>query len=225
MKCWICGDEATTGEHLAKASDLKSEFGVVTQKSPIYCHTDEKLNVKINSIKRSPEIKSKALLCANCNNARSAPFDKAWEKLSASLRGRSSLRAGSIIRLEKVFPGSTSEQMLNVHLFFVKCFGCAIKEFNVPIDIQGFSESILNMSAHPKVHITFGASNGAPTGRTNLETANIGERCMFATWFYIVGKVAVNVMYAEPQEKRKGLKNSWHPTTVTKRLKLANYQI
>ncbi len=39
MNCWICGDHATTGEHRTKASDLKSEFGVVSQKRPIYLHT------------------------------------------------------------------------------------------------------------------------------------------------------------------------------------------
>lgn len=30
-KCWICGEDATTGEHKTKKSDLKSVFGVPTQ--------------------------------------------------------------------------------------------------------------------------------------------------------------------------------------------------
>ncbi len=58
MKCWICGEEAKTGEHLTKASDLKSQFGDVSQKKPLYMHTEGKVNVKINSIKKSSDIKS-----------------------------------------------------------------------------------------------------------------------------------------------------------------------
>jgi len=54
-----------TGEHTMKASDLKSEFGSVTQKTPLFLNSSLKKNVKINSIKKSRDIKSDALLCAN----------------------------------------------------------------------------------------------------------------------------------------------------------------
>ena len=223
MKCWICGNAGTTGEHRTKASDLKSEFGKVTQKLPIYLSSDAKRNVKVNSIKKSEALKFSSLLCPNCNNSRSQPFDNAWLAVSENLRARSSLKEGSIIKLEKIFPGSVKIGMLNVHLYFVKIFGCAIQEFGIPLNIEDFSRAILNGTSHPKVHISFGASNGLETGLTNMETANLDGQCVFATWFYLVGRLAVNVMYAEPTEKRQGLICSWHPTTVIKRIRLAKY--
>ena len=62
MYCWICGDNATTGEHILKASDLKSEFGDVSQQNPLYLNSKEKSNIKINSIRRSKELKFNTLL-------------------------------------------------------------------------------------------------------------------------------------------------------------------
>jgi hypothetical protein len=118
MECWICGQEGTTGEHLLKASDLKSEFGSASQSDPLFLHTKDQRNQKINSIKKSRLVKSKALICSNCNNARTAPHDKAWEKLSKYLRNIKDLKAGKILKLNNVFPGSISTQMLNVHLYF-----------------------------------------------------------------------------------------------------------
>lgn len=223
MKCWICGDEAMTGEHTVKASDLKSEFGMVTQKTPLFLNSRVKKNVKINSIKKSRDIKFGALLCANCNNARTAPFDKAWEAMSKYLRCRSDLRGGGILRLEKVFPGKTKENMLNVHLFFAKLFGCAIEDLDVPIDIKGFRDAILNKRAHPYMYISFGASNGLATGNTDIESDKINGRCKYAVWFYVIGRIAVHIVYAEPNEKRKGLQNTWHPDNLSKRIKLAKY--
>ncbi len=224
MKCWICGSKATTGEHITKASDLRAEFGRVTQRKPVYLHTKNNRNVRINSIKKSQKLKFSALLCATCNNAKTAPYDKAWEQMSSHLRNKIDIKNISILRLEKVFPGNTKDKMLNIHLYFVKLFGCAIESLNVPIPIKGFSEAILNRKAHPKIHISFGASIGMGSGCTDMETANISKRCVYAVWFYVVGPIAVQVVYAEPSEKRKGLQNTWHPDTVTKRVKLAKFQ-
>lgn len=86
MKCWICGNEANSGEHILKASDLSSIFGPVTTHAPLYKHTAKQKNQLIQGIK-SDQLKSKARLCARCNNERTKPHDKAWEHLSAYLRG------------------------------------------------------------------------------------------------------------------------------------------
>ncbi|MEE8057611.1 MAG: hypothetical protein V3T17_07230 [Pseudomonadales bacterium] len=221
--CWICSNPATTGEHRTKASDLKSEFGKISQKSPLYLNSKNKRNVKINSIKKSSELKYNSPLCPNCNNARTASHDNAWLAVSKNLRARKNLSKGSIIKLEKIFPGTVKDGMLKVHLFFVKQFGCAIQDLCIPIDIKEFSEAILNETAHPKVHISFGASNGQITGSSDVELMSIDGCCVFATWFYVIGEIAVNVMFAEPSENRQGLINSWHPSTVIKRMKLAEY--
>jgi hypothetical protein len=221
MKCWICGDEGTTGEHLTKASDLKSHFRKVTQQSPIYLHTDHKRNTKINSIKKSRELKSQSLICPNCNNARTAPHDRAWESLSTYLREKKPpIKKGDIIRLEKVFPGAVNKSMLKVHLYFVKLFGCIILEHKIPIEISPFRDAIMQEKPHEKIFLAFWSGKGLGTGHSNLDTANIAGKCVYASWFYIIDSVAVNVMYAEPNEYRKGLVNSWNPRSITKRLRI-----
>ena len=223
MKCWICGDDATTGEHLIKHSDLKSQFGKVSQNKPLFLHRDGNLNYKLKTIKRDPLLKSSALICAACNNDRTSDYDRAWEKLSGYLRKKSpAIKSGDIIKLEKIFPGSAKISMLRVHLYFVKLFGCAISAHNVPIDIKPFSFGLLYEKPVNNVYLKFIPSNGMGTGMTNMETANIKDRCAFATWFYVVGNIAVNVMFAVPGEQRQGLRCSWHPSNMSKRVKIGS---
>jgi len=223
VECWICGEDAKTGEHLVKASDLRSEFGQASQKEPLYIHTKNKINQKLNSIKKGSIIKSNALICACCNNARTAPHDKAWEKLSEYIRSQKSLYSNQVIKLNKIFPGKTKTQMLNVHLYFAKLFGCAIKEFDIPIELTQFQRSILQGEAHPNLYISCGLSEGMITGNTDIQTASLKGKIAFATWFYVVGSLAVNVMYALPSEKRHGIDKAWHPDSITKKLRLVQY--
>ena len=221
MKCWICGTDGTTGEHLTKASDLRSEFGKVSQKSPIFLHRDSAKNIRINSIKRSREVKSKALLCPNCNNARTAPFDRAWEQLSTHLRTkRNGLKKGDLIRLDRVFPGSVKESMLRVHLYFVKIFGCMIREHRMPIGLNGFRRAVLCNEPHPGVYLAFWRDTGIGTGISDVHLDMSGDKCVYATWFYGIGTLVVNIMYAVPGQKRKGLIGAWHPTNIQKKIRV-----
>lgn len=85
MKCWICGNDATAREHQLKASDLLALFPDVTQKRPIFLHTDQRRNQKIGIVK-SDKLKFNMPICAQCNNVRTANHDRAWESLSKFLR-------------------------------------------------------------------------------------------------------------------------------------------
>ncbi len=164
MKCWICGNNARTGEHLIKASDLRAIFGHVRQNQPVYHHSSSQQNVPIKGINTNI-LKSRALLCDRCNNVRTQPYDRAWETLSTYLRSRPQIRSGDRINLGKVFPGAVHRSMLHVHLFFVKLFGCLATETALPIDISSFSNAILNNTAHPKVYLAISPyTDNVPTG-------------------------------------------------------------
>lgn len=219
MKCWICGEEATTGEHLSKASDIRALFGPISQKRPIYLHRDDELNRRVNTI-RSSELKSNALLCEKCNTSRTAPYDRAWEVLSKYLRGRSDLRVDLNVRMNKPFPTNVNRNMRNVHLYFVKLFGCLILDGGVPIDIEPFRKALLEAKPHPNLHIAFWYQPDLASGYTDLETESDNERVIFATWMYLVMPIAVNVMFAEPGQHRLGLVGSWHPSVFSKRVQL-----
>jgi len=216
MRCWICQSEANSREHMTKASDLRGEFGSVSQSYPVFMHTAERKNQRVGSAK-SNTIKFSHSICAYCNNSRTAPHDRAWEIFSGFLRSRRPpIQEGTTIKLQKVFPGKVTQSMLAVHLFFVKHFGCAITEYKIPIDITPFSEAIIKDIPHPRVFLAIGSSSNMYTGVTDVSTCNHNGRCVFATYFYIIGNIAINVMYSEPGQHRRGLVRAWHPRIVKK---------
>jgi hypothetical protein len=230
MKCWICGKNANSKEHLIKASDLKLLFGHITAESPLYIHSDKKRNKLINGVK-SDKLKYSASICRHCNETRTQPHDDAWKKLSEYLKTRKPvIQAGDTIRLNRPFPeGGVSKSMLNVHLFFLKLFGCLIVENAIPLDINQFSQSILHGVAHPNVwlafHTDFNYSSLKRVGYSDLKSAGYlnsqSSYCItYTTWFYIIDRFAVNIMYAEPTENRRGLIHAWHPSTVGKRVRI-----
>ena len=224
IPCWICGDPATTAEHKTKKSDLKSAFGKPTQKSPIFYHDAQARNRRINTLD-SKLVKSTGFLCEKCNTTRTQPFDRAWEHMSAHLRfGLPNITTSMAVRANRVFPYGTHRSMLYVHLYFVKLFGCHIKEHNMALDLAPFASAILSCRAHPNVYIKIGRAptlEGVPmTGTSDawLAVRKGDQVCTFVTWFYYIEELGVNVMYAIPGEKRDGLIGSWHPRLGTNKL-------
>lgn len=228
MDCWICGDEGHTGEHLVKASDLRSFFGKFSQKAPIYFHSSGKRNIPVGSIK-SDRFKSKAKICTRCNSSVTQPYDKAWEKLSSYLRGNfPQISARGKIDLSKVFPGATRQALLNVHLYFVKLFGCLIEEHNIPIDITPFAYAIKTRTAHKSIYLAFGPRLGTVkhkfAGVTPIDAVNKAGVTVFASWFYIVGDIAVDIIYSDDAEYMRVIRNYWHPNNAGKILRLSQFK-
>jgi hypothetical protein len=228
--CWICGDAATTGEHKTKRSDLRSVFGAPTQSHPLYLHDRERRNRRVGSLD-AQVLRSPGRICARCNNARTQPHDRAWERLSEAMRTWTPpLEPDDVVRTNRIFRYDTAREMLNVHLYFVKLFGCHIAGNAIPLDITGFALSILNEKAHPSVYLKFGCGRmfgGRPmTGMSDLWLAPSlpGVSSRFATWFYDLGAVSINVMFAVDGEKRQGLVGVWHPRQGTTRLTMADYR-
>ena len=51
-----------------------------------------------------------------------------------------------------------------------------------------------------------------------------GQSSTFATWFYYIDTVGINVMFAADCERRQGLVGAWHPRQGTTRLTKADYR-
>ena len=117
--------------------------------------------------------------------------------------------------------------MLNVHLFFVKLFGCMLAEakangFDVPIEISPFSTAIMSDRPHAEVHLQFGRDDGI-IGRSNLHCWKTNpDRSVLTAWLYELDRIAVSVMYVQAGrfEHRRDL---WHPRTSSKRFQIANF--
>ena len=141
--CWICGkDPATTGEHGTKRTDLRDAFGTVTQGQPLFLHNAKRRNRRVGSLDAKP-LKLPGKLCSKCNNERTQPHDMAWEKLSVGLRAwKPAIGPGTVIWPKRIFGADRAQEMLNVHLFFVKLFGCHIAGNNITIGLTGLAEAI-----------------------------------------------------------------------------------
>ncbi len=91
--------------------------------------------------------------------------------------------------------------MLEVHLYFIKVFGCIIVENDAPIITSVFADCILNRKAHKQIFIAFGKNPSTSkinhAGYTPIHSVNENNISVFASWGYIVDNIAVNVIYAD----------------------------
>ena len=225
LKCWICGAEGNSGEHMIKESDLAAVLGNISQNDPAYMHTAERRNIHIGSLKND-RLKSPARICHECNTARTQPYDRAWERMSAALRGRRPvIGPGSIVRANRIFKADTKLHMVFVHLFFVKLFGCHIATGDLPIDLREFSDALKSGKPHPCVYLRFGKFAGMQilgTLRVDVDLDSDGS-CLFASWFYESGAFAVNLMFAVDGQRREGLVGAWHPRYGTSKLTVSRF--
>jgi hypothetical protein len=224
--CWICNrNQANSGEHKTKRSDLLTVLGNPTQEAPFFYSDLKKTNRPVKSLK-AHILKSPVRICADCNTTRTQPHDRAWERMSDRLRGRC-LKVGEWVRANSIFPHYTRTEMTNVQLFFVKLFGCMLCEakangYNVPIDIVPFSEAIMSGCPHPEVYLQFGKHDGS-VGRTNLECWTTEQGSILAGWLYELKTIAVSVMFAQAGRWQPS-PNTWHPLSGSKRFRIVDFQ-
>lgn len=226
MDCWICGSDATTGEHIVKRSDLALLFPHVTQAAPVFVQKQQNRNVEVGSL-RSGKLTHPAKICAKCNNNLTQPHDNAWQRLSGAMRAHTpKLEPGAAFRVQRAFPSHTHKSLLQVHLFFLKAFGCMIKSGDVDIPLAPFANAILQGRAHPNVYLKFGCGIdeevAAVSDMWTLSLEN-GE-IVYATWIYQVGRIWVSLMFAHEGEEREGLIGAWHPRQGTAKLTMADYK-
>ncbi|WP_115710302.1 hypothetical protein [Legionella sainthelensi] len=235
MICWICNaKDATSREHKIKKSDLKSSSKSISQDAPLYYNefnnTENKKTIRNKRIGsfNADILKFEHYICHHCNTTRTQLHDRAWETFSRNICLKITLLKSTTqqIRFNKIFPYNTRYNMLNVHLYFVKLFGCRIMENNlkstqkIPLDISSFSKSILNGKAHQHLYLSFKYNSNPDciAGHSQIEAAiNSNNQFAFGVWFYDIGQLRVSVMYALPEEKREGLKTSWNPKFGYKR--------
>jgi hypothetical protein len=226
--CWICNrNEANSGEHKTKRSDLLAVLGKPTQAQPFYYHDLERRNRPVGSLD-AKILKAPIRICAECNNTRTQPHDRAWERMSDRLRARR-LKVGQWLRANRIVPYDTRREMKNVHFFFLKLFGSMICEakadgYEVPIDTAPFSLAIMSERPHPEVHLQFGSYDGT-VGRSNLHCWKTEHGSVLGAWLYELETIAVSILFVQAGrfEHRTDL---WHPNshTSSKRLQIADFK-
>jgi hypothetical protein len=206
-------------------------FGKPSTRKPLFLSVSDRngmpirRNLRVGSLK-SDKLKFAHRICIACNSTRTQPYDYAWEHCSRELRAAMPrlLTRGSF-RANWLFPSDTRRAMRNVHLYFTKLFGCLVVEDGIPIDTTPLAEAITRGQPHPYLYLAFGqlAMPVEMAGGSNIDALQVDCKVAFATWFYNVGDLAVNVMYALPGEKRQGLEVAWHPRMGTQRLRFTRF--
>jgi len=224
-KCWICRvNDANSGEHLIKKSDLRNVMGAPTQAVPFYFHKPG-LRAKAVGSLNAEILKSSAPMCEHCNTTRTQAHDLAWETMSGWLSKRPKpLRKGQFIRANELFKDETWQKLRGVHLFFVKTLGCVIVEAGdqAPIDIAPFSDAIMKGGTHPEVYLQLCCGDGSVGRRFDCITLE-GSGHVFAVLTYRIKHVTVNVLYAQDGGGWENLGKTWHPRFSTKRFEIGDY--
>lgn len=221
--CWICGDPASTGEHKTKQSDLRAVLGTPTQEKPFYYHDGIKKNRLVRSY-RADFLKSPSRLCALCNNQRTQPYDRAWERLSDWLRNRQPpLKVGDFIRADRIWPQCATKQMCHVQLFFAKLTGCHLLEAGINFDRMSLAQSILTGRVNPYIYLKFRLSRttsmvGMPDLLSDVSPAS--NPCGVATWMYALGPLAIEVQYVNADGRHIRLPDAWHPAFGSNRFQI-----
>lgn len=223
-KCWICGQDADSAEHMVKASDFRAVFGHVSQQSPVFRHSKQQRNLPVRGA-NAGSLKFSPSLCGFCNNARTQTHDRAWESLSAAIRThRPPLKRGAPVPLQAAFQRRSRDEMLNVHLYFLKLLGCYAVEYAVPLPVQTLAVAILGGHPHPNVYLDFVAvastAGKAEVVVGNITAINRGPRTVAATWFYVVGTACVHVTYYESGHPRPVRRLGWHPEDISLALRM-----
>lgn len=225
MKCWICGSEATTGEHLPKASTMRDLFGEVTQQKPIYHSSDRRRNRRMQSI--NSKLVKLPVLCARCNSGVTQPFDEAWDSFWTFLNENGDeFSTSAVIRFYRAFGYNARRKMLNLHLYAVKLFGCVAAEFSIPLDIAGMADAINLKRPYQNVYLGLGRRTWLKSmhfaGPTDVDARLQGDRCVFAVWFLDLGIWRFQFIYAVHGQKQDGLADTWNPIQ-TRRIRLKDF--
>ncbi len=178
-------------------------------------HVGGILHFKNGKCRNVPSPKSKIvsydpIICSNCNNKKSQPWDRAYEIFEKWIFENSKIIfENRLIRLDLVYENETySYQCPNLYKFFVKAFGCRLASigFSVPKDLvdlldQEYFQTGLRLcfSINRTIFVMLPDDRDSFLGvgdlcRTDSKSQGIMERY---TWFINIGWLRVWFFYME----------------------------
>jgi hypothetical protein len=217
--CWICRVRAAdTGEHRLKASDIRVLAPGISQNNPVYLQRGRATNDRIGSAK-ADKLKHPKSMCSVCNGSLTQPYDMAWDRLHEYLRSTWELTVErEWFDMSVPFPQKLRQGTLDVHLFFVKLFGCLAYEADIPIDLDPFSDALLSRSPHPEIYLTVShddVGEGIVVAQDSAvhrwDDRRSGQLAALS-WMYAVPPIAIKLHYIRAGEKMEVAGWPWHPS-------------
>ncbi|WP_132993678.1 hypothetical protein [Gordonia zhaorongruii] len=198
--CWWCLERpATTGEHKYKRSDLARMMGDDT----LVWFGDRGMRELRGqgALKRDRYgvVKFQKSMCAVCNNTRSQPFDRAYDKFSDYLTS-TRVRILPGIDFEEIYGASWQTDTLDLARYYAKHFGCRMVRSGMPVpkSLRTFLDGADDMpDAHMALVTTDSVHRVAGKGLTlsaDFVTVN-PERTKFRSYVLAAYVGAVGVRY------------------------------
>ena len=93
----------------------------------------------------------------------------------------------------------------------------------MPIDISGFTESLVKGIPHNSIYLSFNTRNirsksGKYVGQSEVHAKEINGACEAASWYYSLGEFDVQVTWFKNRPVRN-IPYAWHPDNRGKILK------
>lgn len=135
--CWWCGNaDPLTSEHKFKRADLARMWD---PNDGLLWGSDQETQI-VRSARKSKQVRFSPSLCAPCNNRRSQPFDRAYQRFSDYVWERPSLWRSRWLNMQAVFGESWETDVGNLARYFVKHMGCrmAHERYPVPTSLAEF---------------------------------------------------------------------------------------
>lgn len=132
-KCWWCGAPATTAEHKYKARDLRRVQGASIEDG-VYRSAEQGFNGVLQSLRKGSAIRWSVSLCADCNNARSQPFDRAYDRFVDYLADHwEELMTARRINWRDIYGHDWRPGAIALSRYLAKQFGCMMKTEKLPV--------------------------------------------------------------------------------------------
>ncbi len=219
-QCWICLKNAESGEHIPKASDLRSLFPNISQKNPIYYHDKDIKNEEIRTI-NSDHFKN-SFICPECNNNLTQPYDRAWETLSDYFsKNLKTLKKNKSFNLKKIFPGNSKNKSKYIQLYFIKIIGCYLSQSGNQSLSKDFSESLRKKESRDDVYLKFKLNHTEIIGISNLWVKKDENNTVVESIFsYDKGYISIFIHYYSIKLPYSRQSLGWTPKKKPKKIKL-----
>ncbi|MCX5042466.1 hypothetical protein OG921_04670 [Aldersonia sp. NBC_00410] len=131
--CWWCSAGADSREHRVKASQLRKMFE--TSDHLMLSGKEGEHPTRLNGVKAKPMLFPK-ILCAKCNNARSKPFDEAFDAFVQKVwNDPEYFRHRAEFDMSDIFHADPDGEM-KLARYYVKNIGCRIAEMGFAVPQQ-----------------------------------------------------------------------------------------
>lgn len=132
--CWWCGALANSREHKFKQSELRLSNGRGPWKDESAVVHSAEGDLRTVQGPNADSLKFKASLCQECNNARSQPFDRAYDKFIEYMAANAStIGIDRRFRFSEIYGDDWPMQRTYLIKYWVKHIGCRAVDYGLAV--------------------------------------------------------------------------------------------